>query len=192
MNRVFSQTAARQQAPFLRHHKMVVQKGRFPVANIAARCIGLCTALPCPAQHAASAIAPHHIFLLCLPAICLTCFSGTKGRWQRLPHTPLSDITQKRPMVLPAFISVARNGKAAGEQQTGKRLASFCKPLSCSLLCQCHFTSPMALWYSCHKASTPFSGLLPSTCFMAASHDQVSSSAAERLNLRRKSLSFVC
>lgn len=192
MNRVFSQAAARQQAPFLRHHKMVVQKGRFPVAIIAARCIGLCTALRCLAQHVASAIAPHHISLLCLPAIRQTCFSGAKGRWQRLPHTPLNYITQKHPMVLPAFISVVRNGKAAGEQQTGKRLASFCKPLSCSLVCRCHFTSPMALWYSCHKASTPFSGLLPSTCFMAASHDQVSSSAAERLNLRRKSLSFVC
>ena len=192
MNRVFSQTVARQQAPFLRHHKMVVQKGRFPVANIAARCIGLCTALRCLVQHAASAIAPHHIFHLCLPAIRQTCFSETKGRWQRLPHTPLNEITLKRPMVPPAFISVVRNGKATGNKQTGKRFASFCKPLSCSLLWQYHFTSPMALWYSCHKASTPFSGLLPSTCFMAASHDQVSSSAAERLNLRRKSLSFVC
>lgn len=171
---------------------MVVQKGRFPVAIIAARCIGLCTALLCLAQHAASAIAPHHISLLCLPAIRQTCFSGTKGRWQRLPHTPLSYITQKHPMVPPALIFVARNGKVAGEQQTGKRLASFCKPLSCSPVWRYHFTSPIALWYSCHKASTPFSGLLPSTCFMAASHDQVSSSAAERLNLRRKSLSFVC
>lgn len=192
MKQPFSPAVARQQAPFLRHHKMVAQKGRFPVANIAARCIGLCTALLCPAQHAASAIAPHCIYLLSLPAIRQTCFSGTKGRWQRLPHTPLNEITQKHPMVLPAFISVVRNGKAAGNKQTGKRFASFCKPLPCLLVCQCHFTSPMALWYSCHKASTPFSGLLPSTCFMAASHDQVSSSAAERLNLRRKSLSFVC
>ena len=49
--------------------------------------------------------------------------------------------------------------------------------------------SPIATWYSCHNASIVQS--FPKMRCMAPSHDQGTTSRVVRLNLRRKSLSFV-